>query len=121
MREYLFVYGTLLPGKEPPTVASVVKRLRPIGEAYVRGRLYDFGEYPGAIVDSRAATRIKGFLYEVPKDPTILRRLDRYEGFDPNDPSGSLFVRRRRQVMRDGKKLRSWVYEYNRSPRAVHS
>src|SRR5439155_1043404 len=51
MSELVFLYGTLIPGQEPAEMTPVVTRLRRIGPARVKGRLYDFGEYPGAILD----------------------------------------------------------------------
>ena len=116
MREYLFVYGTLLPRKAPAEVAGVVKQLRAIGKAYVRGRLYDFGDYPAAVIDGRSRQKIEGLLFEVPPNLRIFTRLDRYEGYDENDPKNSLFVRRKRLVMLNGRRVRSWIYEYNRKP-----
>jgi gamma-glutamylcyclotransferase (GGCT)/AIG2-like uncharacterized protein YtfP len=85
----------------------------------VRGRLYDLGEYPGAVL-SRNAPLVIGQVFELPNDPEVLTRLDEYEGFDPHRPQSSLFVRKRCLVQLDsGKKLFCWMYAYNRPPGAA--
>ncbi len=117
MREYLFLYGTLVPERAPDEVASVVRRFRPIGRAHVRGRLYDFGDFPGAILDPSSGATIQGQLVQLPADKALLRVLDRYEEFDPSKPKTSLFVRKKAEVkLSDGRSIKCWVYVYNRDP-----
>ncbi len=117
MSKYLFVYGTLLPAEAGADMVSVVQQLRRIGPAYVHGKLYDLGEYPGAILDMDADTKIAGEVFELPADPAVLTALDSYEGYDPTEPKESLFVRMKVPVrLRDGRKINSWVYTYNRNP-----
>src|ERR1041385_9522308 len=99
MSQHLFLYGTLLPGKAPEEIASIVKRFRRLGSAHVRGKLYDFGEFPGAVLDSSARTLIHGELVALPSDERILEALDRYEEFDPSHPKKSLFVRKKAKVL----------------------
>lgn len=114
MPHHLFVYGTLSPRHAPPEIRATVRRLRPVGQASVRGRLYDLGEYPGAILSARSRSVIRGEVFELPEDSTTLPSLDDYEGFEPAKPASSLFLRREWPVtMDDGKRLRCWVYIYN--------
>ena len=115
--KYLFVYGTLLPGKEPPEIAPIARRLRPVGDGFVRGHLYDLGEYTGAVLDKTGEV-IAGKIFQLPADSEILKRLDKYEEFDPTQPQSSLFVRKKWPVTREGgnRKLMCWVYVYNRHP-----
>lgn len=116
---FLFSYGTLRPRHAPAEIATTVRRLRRVGKGSVRGRLYDLGEYPGAVL-SRSGPLVLGQVFELPDDPGVLSRLDEYEGFDPNRPKGSLFVRRRCLVtLQKGKKLSCWMYTYNRAPGAA--
>jgi gamma-glutamylcyclotransferase (GGCT)/AIG2-like uncharacterized protein YtfP len=111
---HLFVYGTLSPRHAPPEIAATVRRLRPVGAASVRGRLYDLGEYPGAILSKSSRSVIRGEVFELPGDAQTLSSLDNYEGFAPGKPGSSLFVRRAWPVvMDDGTRLRCWVYVYN--------
>jgi gamma-glutamylcyclotransferase (GGCT)/AIG2-like uncharacterized protein YtfP len=116
MSEHLFVYGTLQPELAPEEVAGLVRQLRRVGVASVSGRLYDLGEYPGAILDDSADTMIVGEVFELPDNQAVLAALDAYEGFDPAAPEASLFVRIKCPVtLSDGRKLESWVYVYNQS------
>jgi gamma-glutamylcyclotransferase (GGCT)/AIG2-like uncharacterized protein YtfP len=116
MKDYLFAYGTLEGGNPPREIANTVKELRYVGNGYVLGRLYDLGKYPGAILDAGRGGKIFGKIYELPSDPKLLNRLDAYEEFDPKRPAKSLFVRRQTSISRPNKKkVKGWVYEYNRN------
>jgi hypothetical protein len=57
MTEYLYLYGTLMPNEADNEVAHVVRRLRRVGAAYVRGRLYNLGEYPELLLMSQQTLR----------------------------------------------------------------
>jgi gamma-glutamylcyclotransferase (GGCT)/AIG2-like uncharacterized protein YtfP len=116
MKQYLFFYGTLLPALAPKEIAATVRSLRRVGRGHVHGRLYDLGEYPGAVL-SASGPVISGQVFELPSDPEVLKQLDEYEGFDPAHSEGSLFVRKKCPVtLQGGKKIRCWVYGYNRHP-----
>ena len=116
MQNCLFAYGTLRPQQAPRGVRHLIKDLRPLGAGWTRGRLYDLGDYPGAIFDLSAETRIEGDVFALPDDAKeLLARLDAYEGFSPGDPSHSLFVRVRLPVMMAGGcEATCWAYRYNR-------
>jgi len=117
MSDYLFAYGTLQPGRAPAGVAALAAKLRPVGEGFVRGALYDLGRYPGAVPDSRAKSRIAGTVMELPEDENFLRLLDDYEGFDPKAHGSSEFVRERQSVeLSDGHRMECWFYRYNGKP-----
>jgi gamma-glutamylcyclotransferase (GGCT)/AIG2-like uncharacterized protein YtfP len=117
MSQHLFLYGTLLPSEAPEEIASIVKRFRRLGSAHVRGRLYDFGDFPGAVLDPSSRTMIHGELVVLPSDKRILQALDRYEEFDASDLKNSLFVRKRAKIrMADGSTCEGWIYVYNRHP-----
>jgi gamma-glutamylcyclotransferase (GGCT)/AIG2-like uncharacterized protein YtfP len=118
-KRYLFSYGTLQPRLAPPEIKPTVRRLRRVGRGFIRGRLFDFGEYPGAVL-SRTGPQIVGQIFELPDDPEVLHRLDEYEGFDEANPRRSLFVRKRCVVqLEDGKKIACWVYLYNQPLKAA--
>lgn len=110
---YLFVYGTLLPHHAPPEIARVLRHLRRVGKGSVRGRLYNLGEYPGAIL-SRSGNPISGEVFELPPVKRVLSQLDAYEGFEPDRRQTSLFVRELWPVtMSTGERRDCWVYVYN--------
>src|ERR1700722_13508481 len=115
MSEYLFAYGTLQPGRAPAQIAHLAAKLRPVGEGFVRGVLYDLGGYPGAVPDENVKSRIAGTVMLLPEDESVLRQLDAYEGFDPRSPETSEYVRELRRVeLLAGDSLECWIYIYKR-------
>jgi gamma-glutamylcyclotransferase (GGCT)/AIG2-like uncharacterized protein YtfP len=116
MSDYLFVYGTLLPELAPQAVLNEVRQFIWLGRGVARGRLYDLGAYPGAILDAAAETRIVGQVCRLPDNPEVLEALDAYEGYYYADPRpDSLFVRATTRVsLADGRELDCWIYIYNR-------
>ena len=116
----IFFCGTLLPQYVPSEMRGVVAPLRFLEEGSVRGMLYDFGEYPGAILDETSDKRVYGAVFQLPGGSRILDELDRYEGYDPANFGSCLFVRRRCPVeVSDGSVIECWVYEYNGNPQGV--
>jgi gamma-glutamylcyclotransferase (GGCT)/AIG2-like uncharacterized protein YtfP len=117
MSAHLFAYGTLQHGLAPGEIAAVVEKLRTVGPGFIAGTLYDLGEYPGAVLDPGSARKIHGTIFELPEDADLLRQLDVYEGFNPENSDQSLFVRTMQRVtLTTGGELSCWVYAYNRSP-----
>jgi len=115
MSDLIFVYGTLQPGCAPAKIAPWAARLRPVGHGFVRGVLYDLGGYPGAVPDRASTSRIAGTVMELPDDAAFLARLDAYEGYDPQTPEQSEYVRVRQVVETDeGGTMECWFYRYNR-------
>lgn len=115
MKDYLFVYETLAKEIAPREITAAVEKLKSIGQGFILGRLYDIGEYPGAVLSGDPKDKIFGRIYQLPGDPAVLDRLDQYEGFDPAHRAQSAFVRKRTSINRPNKtRLIGWVYEYNR-------
>jgi len=88
-----------------------------VGRGRINGKLYDLGEYPGAIcAASDSRQYVRGELYEV-RDPELATGiLDRFEEFFPRQPHKSLFVRIIAPVtLEDGRMKNAWVYVYNQS------
>lgn len=82
------------------------------GHGRIEGSLYDFGEYPGVVLDG--AGWVGGELYRVPDLAARLPALDRAEWYDPSDADKSLYVRRRVPVqLDDGAAREAWVYVLN--------
>jgi gamma-glutamylcyclotransferase (GGCT)/AIG2-like uncharacterized protein YtfP len=115
MPEYLFAYGTLRPRIAPIKVAHLVKKMRFMGGAYVHGRLYDMGSFPAAVLDPDCNKKIWGEVFQLPDDEATLSGIDTYEGYDPQRPGSSLFVRVKYDVTlrKDKSKLGCWLYVYN--------
>jgi gamma-glutamylcyclotransferase (GGCT)/AIG2-like uncharacterized protein YtfP len=114
MTSFLFTYGSLQPGQAPPEIAPVVARLEIAGRGYVLGTLFDFGHYPGAVLDASSANRIQGTIYRLLHDRDVLDKLDEYEEYSPDSPETSQFIRELHPVhWEDGHTSRCWVYVYN--------
>jgi len=122
MSDYLFAYGTLKPGHAPGEIGEAVGKLKPVGKGSIRGVLYDLGEYPGAVVDPSPTKRVFGTVFRLSDDEKVLRELDEYEGFDPNAPDKSLFVRSIHPVrLATGRTLQCWVYFWNQKKEGVRA
>ena len=108
----LFAYGTLMTGfsRRPLLGAAILE-----GRGCVRGSLYDFGEYPGLVLDDGGW--VTGELYRISDLASRLACLDAAEWYDPADPAGSPYVRRRVPVQLAGRSSsEAWVYLYNGPP-----
>jgi gamma-glutamylcyclotransferase (GGCT)/AIG2-like uncharacterized protein YtfP len=116
MSDRLFVYGTLRPGHAPKEISKVVDTLTPVGSGTVRAKLYDFGDYPGIVLDENAGENVRGEVFVLPSDRKTLAQLDAYEEYSPQDPEGSLFKRLKTRVtLMNGSSELCWVYVYNRA------
>lgn len=110
--DLLATYGTLLRPFGMQERLGVAEALSFVSPCVIPGTLYDLGRYPGAVPSSDGDTgRIQGELYRL-HDSRTLRRLDAYEGYDPDDEHSSLFVRRRVTLLRPDDRD-AWVYWYN--------
>ena len=103
----LFVYGTLQTGQSAHALLQGLEGARRLGPAWVSGRLYDCGEYPGAVPDAADGARVHGELWEV---APRFERLDAFEGYDAARPAESLFLRREVEVQLGGEVVRAWTY-----------
>lgn len=118
--EFLFVYGSLRSESNHPMSLLLTKLAKHHGDASFNGQLYDAGSYPAA-VDSEATTdKVYGELYELFEPKKILTDLDNYEGYNPQNTSESLFIRKKITIRHSGKELQAWIYLFNRSVRDLH-
>jgi gamma-glutamylcyclotransferase (GGCT)/AIG2-like uncharacterized protein YtfP len=96
----VFVYGTLRSDADPSNSHLLGGTLLSTG-CTVRGELYDFGHYPGIVLNEFGGD-VVGEVWSVPK--TSLSRLDYYEG--------SLYVRVITEArVAGGAKIHVMVYE----------
>ena len=81
---YVFVYGTLRAGEINDIGRAAanhrIEAQRLIGSTTVRGRLHDFGAYPGLVLDASAGP-VLGDVYEV--DDALVPVLDEIEAVYP--------------------------------------
>ncbi len=113
MSDYLFAYGTLIPGCAPAQMNSICSRMELIGEGTVRGTLYDLGTFPGVLAGD---DMVRGVLLRVPSDAWAA--MDAYEGCSVADDGNALF---RRVItcatLDDGAQIDCWLYVYARDVR----
>ncbi len=82
--QYVFVYGTLRAGEVNDINRAAerhgITKPQCLGTAYVRGRLFDFGSYPGLVLDD-AGTPVRGDIY--PIDDALVPVFDEIEEVYP--------------------------------------
>src|SRR5258707_7403100 len=91
----LFVYGTLRSEVGHSAHKYISSCFSFAGVAVVKGKLYDLGEYPGA-VPSNEDVFVTGELYEISDEAVFSRaiaQLDEYEGLDEENSKTALFRR----------------------------
>lgn len=111
----LFVYGSLLSGFRHDAYAYISCYFTLIGEAMVRGKLFDLGEYPGAI-PSEEEHFIIGELYQVNNRDEFswaIKQLDDYEGMLVEHGETPLFRREPVNVLLPDQSSIAWIYWYN--------
>jgi gamma-glutamylcyclotransferase (GGCT)/AIG2-like uncharacterized protein YtfP len=111
INDLLFVYGSLLDtGNEFGRYLNDNASLITTGT--FNGRLYDIGEYPGAIIDNQNGYPIVGGIYKL-DNSTALTILDDYEGFGPDQEQPNLFIRDSLSIETSEGIINCWVYLYN--------
>jgi gamma-glutamylcyclotransferase (GGCT)/AIG2-like uncharacterized protein YtfP len=109
---YLFVYGTLLD--ESNEFAIYLKQnCSYYSKGRFRGRLYDLGEYPGAIADENYPAFVYGSIFKLKNAIEALKYLDDYESFGEDQEQPNLFFREMAKVETDNGRINCWVYLYN--------
>jgi gamma-glutamylcyclotransferase (GGCT)/AIG2-like uncharacterized protein YtfP len=109
---HLFVYGTLRSGFRSEAYQYISRHFQLVGDARVRGMLFDMGNYPAAVptTDERF---IVGELYEI-NNPAefswVIGQLDDYEGVATEDDEVQLYQRELADVDCGGKNFRAWIY-----------
>jgi pyruvate carboxylase len=113
--EFLFVYGTLRKGYGNELHKLIARNSELIGIANYQGKMYNIGEYPGIVPSNDTADQVKGELYKLTNPLRLVKILDEYEEFYPENEADSIFLRKSIQVEVDGKTIDANAYLYNRS------
>ncbi|HAO04685.1 MAG: gamma-glutamylcyclotransferase [Chitinophagaceae bacterium] len=111
----LFVYGSLRSGFRNPAYDYLTRYFHLVGEAVVRGKLYDNGAYPVA-VETTSDDFITGELYvinNIDEFSWVLGQLDDYEGINTEEGETPLYRRQLADVFVKGQASKAWVYWYN--------
>lgn len=113
----LFVYGSLRSGFNNPAYGYISKYFTLIGEAYIKGNLYQLPDFPVA-VPSEDDSLIKGELYSIKvasECSWAFAQLDDYEGVQAEEGEHPLYKRVLTTVLLNDKDEKAWVYWYNGS------
>ena len=110
----LFVYGTLRRDAGNALHPLIAGQGTFIGEARVRGRVFDLGSYPGMTLGGDDGF-VPGELYEIASDwDAFIARLDAYEGCAEDDPEPHQYRRELVTAVRDsGPPVEAWAYVLN--------
>lgn len=85
-----------------------------------KGKLYDIGEYPGAIIDPNGELWVYGTILALNNPAIVLKNIDHYEGFGTGQPKPYLFIRKLIKVETDKGQVKCWVYLYNLPVNHLH-
>jgi gamma-glutamylcyclotransferase (GGCT)/AIG2-like uncharacterized protein YtfP len=111
----IFVYGSLRSGFHHPAFDYISKYFKFLGNAKVKGYLYDMGSYPAAIPTSDEAYII-GELYELKEGGNFswaIEQLDDYEGVEPEEGEHPMYRRDLATVYFDHQITKAWIYWFN--------
>ena len=111
----LFVYGSLRSGFRSPAYEYISRYFDLIGDAKVKGRLFDLGDYPAAkpTTDDKF---IFGELYRIRNEKEFswaMGQLDDYEGVHADADDTQLYRRDITEVYVNGKQMTAWIYWYH--------
>jgi gamma-glutamylcyclotransferase (GGCT)/AIG2-like uncharacterized protein YtfP len=111
----LFVYGSLRKGFQSQAYEYISRFFQFAGEAKVRGRLFDMGDYPAGI-PSNDDSFIIGELYQAGGANEFywaIGQLDDYEGVNVEPGEIQLYHRGITEVHFNNQVIPAWIYWYN--------
>ena len=112
---YVFVYGSLRSGFQSPAYEYISRYFNFFGDARVKGKLFDLGDYPGGI-PTQEDSFIVGELYIVKEDGEFswaIAQLDDYEGVVVEPNERPLYRREIVDVFVNDAIVPAWIYWYN--------
>lgn len=102
------LYGSLRRGQPAFRQLRLDRMLTWSGSCILRGRLHDFGDYPGLVPDDTAV--VVADLFAIRRREAIAV-MDAFEGYRRHDMAGSLYHRQRIELAHP--RSSAWVYVYN--------
>ncbi len=113
MTDRVFFYGTLMTAFDRRQRAGIDERLLVyLGRGYICAALFDLGIYPAAVPDPEG--RVWGEVYAMHDVEAVLPALDDIEGYCPDEPDASLYMRLEVPItLEDGSTGNGWAYFYN--------
>jgi gamma-glutamylcyclotransferase (GGCT)/AIG2-like uncharacterized protein YtfP len=110
----LFVYGSLRSGFKSHAYEYISRFFSFVGEAKVKGKLFDLGTYPAG-VPSDDDIYIVGELYTIKQEPEFtwaIGQLDDYEGVAVESDEVQLYQRGLVDVIINDSTTPAWIYWY---------
>jgi gamma-glutamylcyclotransferase (GGCT)/AIG2-like uncharacterized protein YtfP len=110
----LFVYGSLRSGFKSDAYEYISRFFSFVGEAKVKGKLFDLGTYPAGVT-SDDESYIIGELYTIKHEPEFgwaIGQLDDYEGVAVESDEIQLYQRGLVDVIINDSSTRAWIYWY---------
>ncbi|HEX7902304.1 MAG TPA: gamma-glutamylcyclotransferase family protein [Chitinophagaceae bacterium] len=111
----LFVYGSLRSGFHHQMFEYISRFFTFVGDAKVRGKLFDMGEY-SAGVPVTDESFIVGELYSIKNISEFswaMGQLDDYEGINAEPGEVQLYRRELAEVFVNDTTTRAWIYWFN--------
>ena len=111
----LFVYGSLRSGFRSPAYDYISRYFDLVGEAKVKGNLFDLGDYPAAKPTDENKFII-GELYKIRSENEFswaIGQLDDYEGVHVGFDETQLYRRDIAEVHHDDTITKAWIYWYH--------
>ena len=109
---FLFVYGTLLDN-DNEFAAYLRDKSTFYSDGKVKGKLYDIGEYPGAILAGDTDEYIYGSILQIDEPEKVFMVVDEYEGFGSRELWPNEFVRVLADIETTAGMINCWIYLYN--------
>ncbi len=109
----LFVYGSLRQGFNNPFFEFIRNHFDYIGQATVKGTLYDLGDFPAGVPSE--SNTIIGELYVAKSEADFnwaIAQLDDYEGLHLEEGESSQYRREIAAITCNGESVQSWMYWY---------
>ncbi|MCD2453101.1 gamma-glutamylcyclotransferase [Methylicorpusculum oleiharenae] len=115
---YLFVYGSLRKGMPNAMAEWLEHQADWLETSFIKGQLFDIGDYPGAISIPDCTDKVWGDIYRMDDDlscANILGQLDEFEECTEHFSIPHEYLRIKTPVFRsNGQSLEAWFYLYNR-------
>lgn len=99
-------------GMERASFISSADKASFVSAGSARGTLYDLGAFPG-MKEGNNGSLVHGELYELVDPQTFFDTLDLIEGYWPEQPERSLYVRKLVRVSTSAGEKSAWVYLLN--------
>jgi gamma-glutamylcyclotransferase (GGCT)/AIG2-like uncharacterized protein YtfP len=112
MNDKLFVYGTLLDLDNKYGI-YLRDNSRFYAAGKIKGKLYDIGEYPGAVLLREGNEYICGTILQIDNSGDVLAVIDLYEGFGDDQPQPNEFIRILTEAETGVGTINCWIYLYN--------